>query len=161
MATDAWSGISLDTVAANGNLTQLYPTWVSAGVAKAGSTAGQLLRRPQSGNLHSVEVRPIGANGGYLELWDISGEDAGADVSSLTAITNAQLVALQAQGLAKLIYRQDLTGTVAGNTTKSDVFRRFSRGLAARFVGPVVASTCELNLVCEFGFCKVESRGGY
>ena len=32
-----------------------------------------------------------------IELWDIAGNDIGADVDTGTTITNAQLVALQAQ----------------------------------------------------------------
>lgn len=162
MATEAWSGITVTSVAATGDLKQLYPTFCTPGVAKAGSTPGQLLRRPMQGALHSIQVKPDGANGGTIELWDVDGGDAGADVSSLDVITNAQLVALVAQGRAKLIYRQDFAGTIgSGPTNAAGIYRTFVKGLAARMYDDTPVGNCELNLVVTGGFMKTESRGGY
>lgn len=153
---EAWSGITLGAVAATGNLKQLFPTWALTGdVALGARTPGQKIRRPMQGTLHSIQVRTDGTNGGYIEIWDVNGEDAGVDVSTpaitstTPAITNAQLVALQARGLAKLIYRQDFVAN-AGAATPSAPPRSFLHGLAARFVG--AAGNCELNLVVEHGF---------
>jgi len=151
---EAWSGISLGFVAAAGNLTQLYPTWVSNGdVATGPRSPGQKIRSPMQGTLHSVQVRTDGANGGNIEIWDINGGDGGIDVSTATTITNAQLVALQNRGLAKLIYRQDFTAGF-GAATPSAPPRSFLHGLAARFVGG--AGTVELNLVVEGGFMVIQ-----
>lgn len=152
----------LTCVATTGNVTQLYPAWVSAGVAKAGSTNGQLIRTPLQGALHSIQIEPDGSNGGKVEIYDIDGSEAGADVSSATAITNAQLTAAIAAGTAKLIWEQEFPGTVgSGPVNASGIFRSFMKGLAARFSASSPAGTCKLNLVVDGGYRKTESRGGY
>lgn len=164
MATDSWGAITLTSVLAAGNLTQLYPSWVSAGVAKAGSTAGQLIRRPLQGQLFSFQVMPINANSaGYLEIWDIDGGEGGADVSSATAITNAQALALVALGKAKLMFRQRIPGSANSGVLKDEsIFRSFMKGLAVRYVADAgVGETAELNVVAQGGYQKVESRGTY
>lgn len=166
MSSEAWSGISLASVAATGDLTQLYPTWCSAGVAKSSSTVGQLIRRPMQGALHSIQLKGDGSHSGYLEIWDLNGEDAGVDVSSATAITNTQKASITLPTVPKLIFRQDMTGLAgAGIVNAAGIYRTFARGLAARWVGDGGAGAgggaCELNLVVTGGFCKVESRGSY
>jgi len=142
-----WSGITLPTGLSNGNLKQLYPTWCPTGVAKASATNGQQIRGPVEGILYSLQVKTDGVEGGTIEIWDIDGSEAGADVSSADTITNAQLVALQAAGAAKLIYSQNF---VASPTTPFGTSHRtFQKGLAARYVGD---GTCELNVVVQGGY---------
>jgi hypothetical protein len=145
---EAWSGISLGFVAAAGNVTQLYPTWAPAGVDPATATNGQQIRQPIEGVLYSLQVETDGTNGGVIEIWDVNGANAGADVSSATTITDAELDSLAALGLAKLIYSQNFAAS--GLTPPSAGPRAFQRGLAARFVG--AAGLCKLNLVVNGGF---------
>lgn len=161
--TDSWV-ITLTAVASNGNLTQLYPTFVSAGVNPATATAGQLIRKPCNGALHSIQVKPDGlGNGGTIEFYDINGLDYGIDVSSAAVITNAQLVtALAASNprKAKLIFTQEFAGTVgSGIVNAPGIYRGFTRGLAARFWNAGPAGTCVIDLVCSAGYMKQESRG--
>lgn len=161
MATEGWV-CPLTAVATTGDLTQLYPAWVSAGVAKAGSTNGQLIRRPLQGALHSIQIEADGTNGGTIQIYDIDGGDVGADVSSATAITNAQLTTLINAGKAKLIWEQQFAGTVGtGPVNAAGIFRAFMKGLAARMTMQSPAGGCTLNLVVSGGYEKVESRGGY
>lgn len=161
MATQGWV-IPLTAVAATGIVTQLYPANCTAGVAKAGSVNGQLLRRPLQGALHSIQVEPNGTDGGTIQIYDIDGGQWGADVSSATTITNAQLVTAIASGLAKLIFEQSFSGTVgSGVVNAPGVFRAFMGGLAGRFSNSGPTGTCTLNLVVGGGYMKVESRGGY
>ncbi len=161
MSTDSWV-VPLTAVAATGNVTQLYPAFVSAGVAKAGSSNGQLIRRPLQGAMHSVQIEPNGSDGGLIEIWDIDGGDVGADVSSATVITNTELGTLITAGKAKKIWEQQFAGTVgSGPVNASGIFRAFMHGLAARFSNSGPTGACTLNMVCSGGFEKVESRGGY
>lgn len=145
---EGWSGISLSAVTSTGNLTQLYPTWAPTGIAKASATNGQQIKTPCEGILHQVQVKTDGTNGGTIEIWDLNGDDAGADVSSATTVTNAQLTTLQSMGLAKLIYSQNFQA--APTTPFGTGFRPFQRGLAARFVA--ASGSCDLNLVVGGGF---------
>lgn len=161
MSTEGWV-IPLTAVAADGNVTQLYPAWVSAGVAKSSSTNGQLIRRPLQGALHSIQIEPNGTDGGTVEIFDIDGGEAGANVSSATAITDSQLDAAIAAGKAKKIWEQQFAGTVGtGPVNAAGIFRAFQKGLAARFSNGGPTGTCTLNLVVSGGYEKVESRGGY
>lgn len=165
MATQGWV-VPVTAVAATGIVTQLYPANCTAGVAKAGSTNGQLIRRPLQGALHSIQVEPDGQNGGTIQIYDIDGGQWGANVSSATTITNAQLTTALASGKAKLIFEQTFAGTVgSGVVNAPGVFRAFMGGLAARFSNdagaPGPLGICTLNLVVGGGYEKVESRGGY
>ncbi len=166
MATEGWV-CPVTAVTTTGDVTQLYPAWVSAGVAKAGSTNGQLLRRPLQGALQSIQIEPDGSNGGTIQIYDIDGGPFGADVSSATAITNAQLTAAITAGQAKLIFEQTFAGTIgSGVVNAPGIFRAFMKGLAARFTNAggamgAPAGACTLNLVVSGGYEKVESRGGY
>lgn len=165
MATEGWV-CPLTAVASTGDVTQLYPAWVSAGVAKAGSTNGQLIRRPLQGALHSIQFESDGTNGGTVQIYDIDGGMVGADVSSATAITDAQLTTAINNGWAKLIFEQNFSGTPGSQVISAPgVFRAFLKGLAARFTndaaGPGPQGSCKLNLVVGGGYDKVESRGGY
>lgn len=160
---DPWSGLQLDAVTdATGNLTQLFPAWAQTGVNPwASYTVGAQVRRPIDGFLDSVQVETDQTNGGVIEIWDISGHDAGLDESStVTAITNAVRVALEAQGLAKLLYRQNFTGS-SGATIPTTVRRMFARGLAARYILGSAPSTqfCKLNLAVVKGFILTSGMG--
>ncbi len=159
---DSWV-IALTAVAASGDLQQLYPVWATAGVAKAGSTNGQLLRKTSEGAMHSIQIKTDGVNGGTLEIYDIDGETWGADVSSGTTITNAQLTAALAVNKAKLIYNISFAGTVGSLPASAPaiVGRGFMHGLAARFSNAGPTGTATLNMIVSSGHRKVESRGGY
>lgn len=162
MATEGWV-CPITAVVATGDVTQLYPAWVSAGVAKASSSNGDLLRRPLQGALHSIQVEADGVDGAVIQIYDIDGGQFGADVSSATAITNTQLSAAITAGKAKLIFEQQFAGTTgSGPVNAPGVFRAFMKGLAARMVmDDPTAASCKLNLVVSGGYEKVESRGGY
>ena len=150
---EAWSGIQLSGVTSTGNLKQLFPTWCPAGATSlANRTPGSTVRRPMQGTLYSVQIRTDGATAGYIELWDANGEDVAVDVSTADTVTNANLVALQALGKAKLIYRQDFTAN-SGAATPSAPPRPFMHGLIGRFVA--TGGYCELNLVVEHGFMLI------
>lgn len=152
---EGWSGIALTAVTSTGNLTQVYPTTCTAGIAKASATNGQLIRGPTEGILYQVQIETDGTNGGTIELWDANGDDAGADVSSAATVTNAQLVTLQSMNVAKLIYRQNFQ---AAPTTPFGIgSRAFQRGLLARFVAS--AGTCYLNMSVQGGCRKTEKVG--
>ncbi len=162
MTTEAWVVPLTVADATTGVVTQLYPAWVPAGVAKAGSTNGQQIRCTYQGALHSIQVEPNGTDGGKIEIYDIDGADFGADVSSGTAITAAQLAVAIAANKAKLIYEQTFSGTVgSGPINAAGIFRAFMHGLAARFSNDDVAGTCKLNLVVEGGYRYTDSKGGY
>jgi hypothetical protein len=152
--SDAWI-VDLTAVTATGNLKQLFPTWCSAGVVPG--AVGDL-RRTYDGELKAVQVKTDNTNAGYVEIWDLTGADAGADVSSLDVVTNAQLVALQALGKAKLIWNQNFTAT-SGATTPNSWGKTFMHGLAARFVNAGPTGTCTLNLDVIKGFGKTYSTG--
>ncbi len=153
--------MALTAVAATtGDVTQLYPTWCSAGVNPATATNAQLIRRPMAGAMHSIQVKPDGGNGGTLEIFDINGLELGVDVSSAAVITAAVLDAAITAGKAKLIFNQSFPGTIgSGIVNAPGIFRAFMHGLAARFSNAGPTGICTLNLVCDFGYCKVESRG--
>ncbi len=145
---EGWGGLSLPVVTATGNLTQLYPNFAPAGAALPVPPGG-VLRRPQGGRVGQMSIQSDGMNGGVIEVWDISGLDAVADVSSGTTITNAQLVSLKALGKAKLLWSQNFAGTPTIPAAGSLAFG-FLRGLAARFVGTTGAMS--LNIIAEGGY---------
>lgn len=160
-ATTSWV-IAVTGTASNGtgNVTQLYPATCTAGVNPATATNGQLIRKPAEGAVHSIQVEPDGTNGGKIQIYDISGIDLGIDVSSATAITNAQLTAAITAGTARLIFEQTFAGTVgSGIVNAPGIYRSFAKGLAARFVSDNSTGTATLNLVVGGGCLKVESRG--
>lgn len=163
MSVEGWV-CPITAVASTGDLTQLYPAWVTVGVAKTGSTNGQIIRRPLQGALHAISVEANGTDGGVIQIYDIDGGQNGADVSSATAITNAQLVAALAATppRAKLLYEQQFSGTTgSGPISPPGVYIGFMKGLAARMTMDTPAGGCKLNLRVGGGYEKVESRGGY
>lgn len=154
---DSWACPVTAVTTATGDLTQLFPPWASAGVNPASATAGQEIRKATEGFLRAAQVYTDGSNGGYMEIWDVNGADYGVNVSSATAITNAQLVALQALGKAKLIWVQRFAAT-AGASTPSSWGKQFVHGLAARFVS-ATGGDCTLVLDVEGGFRLNPSAG--
>jgi hypothetical protein len=145
---DRWV-VALSLVAANGNVTQLYPAYAAAGSDPATATPANQVRKPCEGQLISCQVASDGTNAGILELYDISGSDLGINVSSAATITDAQLDAAIAANKAKLILVQNFAGS--GLTPWSPVGPAgFTKGLAARAVG--ATGTCTLNLVVHGGY---------
>lgn len=148
---DRWV-VPLSIVAATGVVTQLYPVWASAGIDPATATPSQEVRQPCEGQLISLQVATDGTNALILEVYDISGIELGIDVSSATAITDAQLDAAIAAGKAKLIFEQNVAGS--GLTPFAPVGpARIMKGLAARAVG--ATGTCKLNMVVQGCYRKL------
>lgn len=140
----------LTIVAANGNVTQLYPAFAAAGAALNTTTVGDQIRTPCLGTLVAMQLMTDGANGGILELYDINGCDLGIDCSAADIITDTQLDAAVLAGKAKLIFSQNFAGS--GLTPWAPIGpSAFMKGLAARAVG--VTGTCKLNLRVRGGFC--------
>ncbi len=145
---------ALTNTNAAGDVTQLYPAWAAAGAALSTTTVGAQLRKPCEGTLFALQVLADGANAGILELYDINGADLGIDVSSLAAITDAQLDTAIAAGNAKLIFSLPYAGS--GLTPWAPIGpRSFMKGLAARVVG---SGTCSLNMTVRGGF-RYTTRG--
>lgn len=155
---EGWGGIPLTAVSSTGNLKQLYPTWAPTGVNPASATTGQLIRKAVGGTLGSAQVQTDNTNGGIIEIWDVNGADAGADVSSSDVITDTQLTALVSLGKAKLIYSQNFTST-AGATSAWSLGKGFMHGLAARFVQSGPTGACKLNVDVGGGFYLTNSAG--
>lgn len=148
--------IQLSVSTATGNLKQVYLPDCTPGAGTG--VSGTQKRSPISGVLWSAEVQTDGINGGTIELWDLSGEDCGANVDTGTTITEAQRViaASQTPPKARLIYSQTFAGS---GTARLAVNKgtQFNWGLAARFVG--VAGSLNLNLDVEGGHKKVWIAG--
>lgn len=147
---EGWGGINLTAVTSTGNLTQLYPNWLAPGDALPILTNGTL-RAPKGGRLGQVSIQTDNADGGTIELWDLTGLDVPRDVSSLTVITNADLIYLQGLGKAKLIWSQNFAAAPASPAPWS-LAMGFMKGLAARFIAS--AGTCNLNIIAEGGYDK-------
>lgn len=145
---DRWV-VDLTIVAANGNVTQLYPDYAVAGTDPATATVAQQVRKPCEGQLISLQLASDGTNAGILELYDISGDELGINVSSAAVISDAQLDAAIAAGKAKRILVQNFAGS--GLTPWAPVGpASFMKGLAARAVG--ASGACTLNLVVHGGY---------
>lgn len=138
MSASGFGNVALTGVTSTGNLRQIYPAYAPVGIAKATATPAQMVREPMEGELIGAQFATDGTNGGTIELWDVAGDDGGADVSTTDVITNAQLVVAQNKGLARLIYSQNLVGT--GVTPPFPSYFRLMRGLAARWVSSGNAS---------------------
>lgn len=152
----AWAGLEVSAVTSTGNLKQLYPTWCPAGVDPASATAGQSIRNPGNGEIYRVEVIPDGMNAGTIEIWDLSGVDVGANVSSADVVTNSQLTELQTAGKAKLLWSRAFAGD-AGVQIINEIKTAFLHGLAARFVAS--AGICTLHISASHGYYLTEKRG--
>ena len=150
--------ITLTGVAANGNVTQLYPAKCTAGTAVASATNSQQIRQRTNGTLYNVQIKTDGSTAGALELYDIDGNQGGADVSSATTITDTQLDALIASGDASLIFDQNFASTPTTPITVSP--RGFMKGLAGRYVqSGGTGGTITINLVVSGGYRKTTKVG--
>lgn len=146
---ESWAAVSLSAVTdATGNVTQLYPPFAVAGVNPATAMLGQQIRSPLEGLLYSLQIETDGTNGGTLQIYDISGLDAGADVSSATVITATQLNAMITAGRAKIIYEQNFISSP--ETPVGFGYRNFMHGLAGRLIS--ASGSCKLNMVVGGGF---------
>lgn len=150
-----WS-IDLTAVAATGNVTQLFPSWCSVG--SVATTPGSLRRKTMEGNYKSLTITPDGVNGGKLEIWDIDGEQAGANINTAAVISNAQLVAAIAAGNAKLIKTVLFAGAASVQIPVS-TGGPFLKGLAARFSNATATGTVTFNAFVNGGCRKVEICG--
>lgn len=150
----AWV-VTITGTEADGNLTQLYPENCTAesNPATANGANGDKIRFPSSGNIISLSIKSDGTNAGRVELFDINGLDAGADVSSSNQITNEQYIAEKAQGVASLIYNQSFAAS-PGSVIPGDVRKDFLRGLAGRYVG---TGTVTLNITVIGGYGKYDA----
>ena len=146
---EGWGAIPLNYVAATGNLTQLYPNWITGTGSALPISPGGTLLAPKGGRIGQISIKTDGTNGGYVELWDLTGLDVPVDVSSLTTITNTNLVYLQGLNKAKLMWSQNFAASPADPAPWS-LAMGFMRGLAARFVGN--AGSCALNIIAEGGY---------
>jgi hypothetical protein len=160
---ELWGPVPLAAATSTGNVTQLYPAWaasspgVSAGAAIPIAPGG-ILRMPQGGRVGQIVLETDGTDGGVIQLFDVSGLDALADVSSATVITNTQLTTLIANGLAKQIWEQNFAAS-PGAALVWAWSHGFLRGLGARMVA--TGGTCKLNITAEGGFCYRVMGGGY
>lgn len=143
--------VQLTGVAANGDVTQLYPAWAAAGANPGTAVLGDQIRQPIEGQITNLQIRTDGTNGGIIELYDINGAEAGANVSSAAVITDAQLDAAITAGTAKLIYTQNF---IASPETPINMgWKGFLKGLAARYVG---SGFCYLNMVVNGGYRYID-----
>lgn len=151
---EAWGGITLTGVADNtGVLTQLYPTKCSAETADSASSPAaskSTIRKPTGGRVGNISIQTDGADAGTLEIWDISGWENGADVSSGTAITNAQKNTAVTNQRAQLLWSQNFAATPSAPAPWMLAFG-FQFGLAARYIG---AGTCNITVTAEGGYYK-------
>ena len=138
--------VTLAAGTSTGDLT-LYPSFLDPGTGA--TTSGTKVRKAHEGMLISVTVKSDGTNGGYVEIYDLNGADAGADVNTLTAVTNTQKNTLVAAKKAVLLFTQNFQGS-AGAPVISAGARPFAHGLAARFVAG--AGSCELVLSVDGGY---------
>lgn len=152
---ERWTAALTAVADETGNVTQLYPTWCSAGTNPAVAANGDLIRTPCEGILYSLQIKTDGTNGGYIQIYDISGIEIGVDVSSAAAITAAQLNAAITAGQAKKIYDQNFQA--APDTPIGIGYSSFQKGLAARFVS--AAGACTLNLTTSGTYRKTTKVG--
>lgn len=154
---EAWGSTALAATTSSGNVTQLYRSSISAGAALP-IAAGGTLRRPGGGRIGSIVVETDGTNGGVIQLFDINGLDAQADVSSGTTITNTQLTNAINNGVAKKIWEQNVSAAPGSTLVWSQAFG-FMRGIAARFVG--AAGQVNLNIIGEDTACTQVVGSGF
>ena len=156
-----WGQLLVPNSAANTNLVQFFPSFVSVG---GGTTMGSLKRKTTEGVLYRCDVDPSDGVGGYFELWDLGGLPYGAsnNIDTGTALTNAYLLSEQSAGRARMIWRTDFKGD-AGLATKTFATRiPFNRGLAGRYVNdtdPLGTKNITVNIVAEGGYMKYEISG--
>lgn len=150
--------VTLTAVLANGNATQLYPAYATAGVAKSSATPGQNIRAPSGGKVHSLRVIPDGTNAGTLEIWDANGEMIGADVSTAAVVTDTQIDTLVTQRMAKLLHTDSIAAAVTAEN-RATISLDFTKGLVARFSNAGAAGSVQLVMSVTGGH-KTKQRSG-
>lgn len=141
MSDVAWGTRTIAGVAAAGDATQLFPIGCPAAqmantIAAYPPAVSGDVRRAIHGHIHIITVASDRVNGGYIELWDVSGLDRGAlaagNVNNGDFLTDAYLTAN-----GKMIDRVN----VLGPSNEASGFNwyveetPFNRGLALRYVG--------------------------
>ena len=154
----AWSLITVSNVAANGVLTQLFPSNVTPG---AGGVGYKERRMPGSGTLFRCDIIPQDGVGGKVEIWDLGGTwyDAANNVDTGTEITEAYRVAAVTQQNAKKIWEITFDGDDGLVTKTFATTVPFMNGLVARYTNTVEAVgsvNIGLNLVVQGGYRKQE-----
>lgn len=145
--------VPLTIVAATGDAKQLYPDYCTAGAGAM--TQGELVRKPLGGILKNAQIEPDDINGGIIQLYDMDAGLEGADVDTLDAVTNAQIVAALAAGRARLIWEQVFSGDSSARLAVAQGLP-FARGLVARAVSTAPAGSCKIVLVVSGGCVKTE-----
>jgi len=157
---EPWAPITITAVAdANGAMTQLFPSWVSAG---SGSTAaGTEVRRPAPGVLFRVSVITTDAAGGTIEIWDVAGEAEGAQNNSDTgtALSAAYVAAKVTAHKGKMLWKQNFKGDAGSRSAIFASHVPFLQGLAARYIN-AAGTSVELSLVVDGGYVK-HTHAGY
>lgn len=157
-----WSPVLVANVTAAGNVTQLFPSFVTPGTGA--TTMGTERRSCTEGVLYRIDISPSDAVGGYFELWDVCGVPYGVtnNIDTGTVLTNAFLILEQAANRGRMIWRVDFKGD-SGMTTKTFSTRvPFNRGLAGRYVNIVDAvgsKNVTVNIVAEGGYRKSPISG--
>jgi hypothetical protein len=158
-----WVCSVTNVLSTTGVITQLYPSFVAAGVDT--TTLGSNVRQPVDGVLLECTVYPQQNFGGILELWDVAGNTVGSpNVNSGNTFTNATLTALIARNRARKVWETSFKAD-SGLTTKKFTQRiPIMFGLAARIVdntggGGAGTQTYLLNLVAS-GCYRIVQRLG-
>lgn len=152
----AWGGVSIDNVAASaGDLTQLYPNFLQAGIG-TDPTLVLTRRRPNEGVIGRIEVVPEVGVGGTLEIWDVAGELTGTnDVNAGTTITDAYLQTAITAKKARLLWTVTFDGDSSATNKIFGTRTVFVAGLAARYTNPVETAgtvSVDINLVVDGGY---------
>ena len=155
---EPWSPLTLTAVAANGDITQLFPSNCAAG--SGATSSGTLRRQPTEGILYRCEVMPSDSYGGVFELWDVAGATQGGsnNVDTGTALTDSYVDAEVAAGRGKLIWKQSFKGDAGARAAVFTQRVPFLRGLAARYVDSA-GGDCTVSLVVDGGYRKTEISG--
>lgn len=124
------------------------------------AAAGSLVRRPAGGRVGQIAIETDGTNAGLVEIYDMSGLDVLADVSSATVITNAQLTTALAAGKAKKLWEMNISASVGAPVVWA-WSHGFLRGLVARFSNSGPTGACHLNVTGEGGFQYYTTAGVY
>lgn len=155
-----WVVTVTNVVDTSGVITQLYPSFVSAGVDTL--TLGARVRQPTDGVLLECSIYPVDAFGGILELWDVAGPITGSNnVNSGTDFLNTYLTAQVSRGRARKIWEQAFKAD-SGLTTKKFTQRvPVAFGLAARIIdnsggGGAGSQDYKLNIVASGCYRVVE-----
>jgi hypothetical protein len=151
-----WSISIAATATSTGNIQQLFPDWCTVGTTA--TTPGSLRRKTSEGVYKSLTITPDGTNGGLFELWDIDGEEAGANINTAAVISAAQLAAAIAAGKARLIKTVLTTGSASVQIPIS-TGGPFLKGLAARFSNSGVVGTLQFSAFVSGGCRKTEIVG--